>query len=121
MRILIIDDEDDIRMIVRYSLSGNPDIELLEAESAATGIRMAREHTPDLILLDLMMPVMDGRATLVELRRDPETHRIPVILLTANRNRKELDELRRLGARAILSKPFDPRTLNNDILSVLAG
>lgn len=121
MRILIIDDEDDIRLIVRYSLMRAPGFELLEAEDGSQGIRMARENQPDVILLDLMMPVMDGRETLIQLRLAPETHDIPVILLTGIRNEAELDELRRLGAHAILPKPFDPRTLNADILSALAA
>jgi len=120
MKILIVDDEPDIRLIVRYVLSTSPDIEVLEAEDGRRAVLLAEEHRPDVILLDRYMPVLDGPATLTELRNNPATASIPILFLTATRNPRELDQLRKMGA-GILLKPFDPQNLKQDILNALAA
>ena len=83
MNVLIIDDEDDVRQVVRLSLGRVGGMNVVDAGSGAEGVRLATETSPDFILLDLMMPEMDGVETLSRLREDARTATIPVIFLTA--------------------------------------
>ncbi len=111
MKVLVVDDEDDIRRIVRLSLTAVGRMEVAEAASGPEGIRKARDEDPDVVLLDLMMPGVDGVSTLRALRSDPETSDIPVVFLTARVKSPEVDRLKALGARGVLIKPFDPMAL----------
>ena len=119
MKILIIDDDPDIRSIARLSLSRLGGMDVIEAASGGEGVRRAREETPDVILLDMMMPTMDGLDTLAALRAQPATALTPVIFLTA-RAGEEAERLRALGAAGVLIKPFDPRTLSQDVRALVA-
>lgn len=119
MRILIIDDEADIRSVARLSLSRLGGMEVVEAARGAEGVGKAREEKPDVILLDVMMPAMDGTATLAALRAQPATARIPVIFITAHAMPAELEGLRGLGAAGVLTKPFDPGTLAADVRALV--
>jgi CheY-like chemotaxis protein len=119
MKVLIIDDDADIRSIVRLSLSHLGGMEVVEAASGAEGVRKAQDEKPDVILLDMMMPAMDGSATLAALRAQPATAATPVIFLTAKAMRAEIDRLRALGAAGVLIKPFDPRTLPGEVRALL--
>jgi DNA-binding response OmpR family regulator len=119
MKILIIDDDDDIRSIARLSLSRLGGMEVIEAASGAEGVRKGRDEKPDVILLDVMMPAMDGSATLAALRSQPATSATPVIFLTAKAMRVEIERLRGLGAAGVLTKPFDPRTLPADVRALV--
>lgn len=119
MKVLIIDDDADIRSIVRLSLSRLGGMTVVEAASGAEGVRKARDEKPDVILLDMMMPAMDGSATLAALRSQPATATTPVIFLTAKAERTETDRLMALGARGVLIKPFDPRTLSTDVRALI--
>ena len=118
-RILIVDDEDDIREVAQVSLELVGQYEVLTASSGRDGLRFARQERPDAILLDVMMPDMDGPATLAELRADPVTRDIPVVFLTARTQSAERGRLVLLGAAGILTKPFDPLTLAGDVASTL--
>jgi CheY-like chemotaxis protein len=118
-RILIVDDEDDIREVAQVSLELVGGYEVLTASSGRAGLSLAREAHPDAILLDVMMPQMDGPATLLELRADPATRDIPVVFLTANTQSTQRQQLAQLGAAGILSKPFDPLKLASDVAAVL--
>jgi CheY-like chemotaxis protein len=118
MKILIIDDDADIRSIARLSLSRLGGMNVIEAASGGEGVRRAREETPDVILLDMMMPTMDGLDTLAALRAQPATALTPVIFLTA-RAGEEAERLRALGAAGVLIKPFDPRTLSQDVRALV--
>jgi len=109
VKVLVVDDDDDIRRIAMLSLIGVGGMEVAEASGGSEGIRRAREDRPDVILLDMMMPGMD--ATFRALRGDPETSEIPVVFLTAKAMTSEVDRLKALGARGVLIKPFDPMTL----------
>jgi CheY-like chemotaxis protein len=111
MRVLLVDDEADIRRIAALSLSRVGGMEVEQAEGGSEGIRKAREDRPDVILLDMMMPGLDGLATFQALRGDPETSQIPVIFLTAKAMSSEVERLKGLGARGVLIKPFDPMAL----------
>jgi len=117
--ILIIDDEDDIREVAALSLESVADWQVFTANSGTQGLARAIQHQPDAILLDVMMPGMDGPSTFRELRKNPATARIPVILLTAKVQSSDQRRFADLGVEAILFKPFDPLTLSNQIASVL--
>jgi two-component system, OmpR family, response regulator len=119
MKILIIDDEADIRRIAHLALGRVGAMEVLEATSGAEGLRKAEDNHPDAILLDVMMPGLDGPSTLAALRSNPATANIPVIFLTAKAMVSELARLRALGAAGVLTKPFDPMTLAGQVRAAL--
>jgi CheY-like chemotaxis protein len=118
-KILIIDDEDDIREVAALSLESVAGWDVIMANSGAQGVARAAEQRPDAILLDVMMPGMDGPATVRELRNNPVTARIPVLLLTAKVQGTDQRRFADLGVEAVLFKPFDPLTLSTQIASAL--
>ena len=118
-RILIIDDEEDIREVAGLSLETVAGWEVVLADSGAQGLARAAEHQPDAILLDVMMPGMDGPTTFRELRKNPITSHIPVILLTAKVQSSDQKRFADLGVEAVLFKPFDPLTLSDQISTEL--
>jgi CheY-like chemotaxis protein len=118
-KILIIDDEDDIREVAALSLESIAGWEVTAASSGAQGIVRAAETKPDAILLDVMMPGMDGPTTFRELRKNPATCDIPVLLLTAKVQATDQRRFADLGVNAVLFKPFDPLTLSKQIADVL--
>jgi two-component system, OmpR family, response regulator len=121
MKVLVIDDENDIRRIARLALGRVGGMDVIEACSGSEGLRLACEEQPDAILLDVMMPRMDGPATLVALRSQPAAARIPIVFLTAKAGVAEIERLMRLGASGVLTKPFDPMSLARDVRRVLQG
>ena len=118
-KILIIDDEDDIREVASLSLQTVAGWDVIVANSGAQGVVRASEQRPDAILLDVMMPGMDGPTTFRELRKNPVTAGIPVLLLTAKVQGSDQRRFADLGVQAILFKPFDPLTLSSQIASAL--
>ncbi|MGA2572430.1 MAG: response regulator [Terracidiphilus sp.] len=118
-KILIIDDEDDIREVASLSLETVAGWEVVQASSGAQGVARAAEHKPDAILLDVMMPGMDGPTTFRELRKNPATASIPVLLLTAKVQGSDQRRFADLGVEAVLFKPFDPMTLPAQIAHAL--
>ena len=120
MKVLIIDDEEDIRRIAYLSLGKVGGMDVLDADGGSEGLRKAESEKPDVILLDMMMPKMDGRATLAALRGNPSTSNIPVIFLTAKAMRSEVEQLMQIGATGVLTKPFDPMTLASQVRSILS-
>jgi CheY-like chemotaxis protein len=119
IRILHIDDEADLREVIEISLGLDPDFVVQSCESGAEGLVVAAAWNPDVILLDVMMPVMDGPATLLALRKNPETSGIPVIFMTARAQARELDHFRSLGALGVIAKPFDPMALAASVRNYL--
>jgi CheY-like chemotaxis protein len=111
VRILHVDDEPDIREVVDMSLGLNPDFEVRSCSSGAEAISTAAEWSPFLILLDLIMPDMDGPATLAQLRKNPRTCAIPILFMTARAQSREVAQMISLGAQGVIAKPFDPLTL----------
>jgi CheY-like chemotaxis protein len=118
-RVLLIDDEDDIREVAAMSLEAVAGWETVAAPSGREGIRIAREQKPDAILLDVMMPDLDGPSTFQLLREDPLTNSIPVVFLTAKAQAVEQRVLRELGANGVIAKPFDPMALAGQISGLL--
>jgi two-component system OmpR family response regulator len=121
MKVLIIDDDADIRTVTRLSLSCVGRMDVIEAASGAEGVRKARKENPDVILLDMMMPAMDGLQTLAALRAQPATATTPVIFLTAKAVGPDVERLTALGAAGVLIKPFDPRTLPDNVSAFVTG
>lgn len=119
VRVLHVDDEPDIREVVDMSLALNPEFEVRACSSGAEAVAAAAEWSPALILLDVMMPGMDGPATLVQLRNNPQTADIPVVFMTARTQSREVEHLIGLGAQGVISKPFDPTTLAAQVQSQL--
>ena len=118
-KVLIIDDEDDIREVAALSLESVAGWEVIRARSGGEGLARAAECQPDAILLDVMMPGMDGPTTIRELRKNRATSRIPVLLLTAKVQSTDQRRFAGLGVQAVLFKPFDPLTLSTQIATAL--
>lgn len=118
-KVMMVDDEPHIRRIGELSLKGVGKWQVVLAGSGKEALDLARREQPDVILLDVMMPGMDGPATLAELRENAETAAIPVIFLTAKAQRHEVERYRQLGAAGVLTKPFDPMTLPDDVRGIL--
>lgn len=121
MKILLIDDEDDIRKIGKLALEVVGKHEVVTAQSALEGLRVAQVDRPDLILMDMMMPGMDGLAALGELQRMPSLKDVPVLFMTAKAQRSEVAHYVALGAVGVIPKPFDPMTLPAEIRALLAA
>lgn len=121
MKVLIIDDEEDVRYIVQMSLGRVGQMTVVEATSGEEGIALARSEQPSFILLDMMMPGMDGAAVFRALRALPETSQIPVVFLTAKAMLSEIQRLKDLGAKGVVVKPFDPLTLAREIKAILGA
>lgn len=117
--LLLIDDDNDIREVAQLALELDGDWSVTTAASGAEGVELAQAHPPDAILLDVMMPVLDGPSTLAQLRADARTRNIPVVFLTAKARPAERDRLRDLAVAGVLSKPFDPLTLASEVRSAL--
>lgn len=115
-KIIIADDEEDILEIIRYSLEDIPNADIRSCNSGREVIQEALTFHPDLILLDFMMPNMDGEATMRALRSIPSTANIPIIFLTAKVQKEEVKDYLKMGAEDVISKPFDPMTLAHTVL-----
>ena len=120
-RILYIDDEEDLREIAALSLQLDPAFDVRTVASGKEGLEEARRWQPALILLDVMMPGMDGPATLGALQADPAIAAIPVAFITAKTHPRHVEDLRALGAKEVLAKPFDPMTLAATVRGLLAS
>lgn len=121
MKALIIDDEEDVRYVAHLSLGRVGGMTVIEAASGDEGVALACSERPDFILLDMMMPGMDGAATFRALRASAQTNDIPVVFLTAKAMTSEVRRLENLGAKGVVLKPFDPMTLASDIRTILGS
>lgn len=118
-RILLIDDEPDVRRVVQICLEKLAHWTAIAAASGAEGLLKAYTEKPDAIILDIMMPEMNGYMFLEALLAKPETRSIPVVFLTAKADLSELREYEELGVKGTISKPFNPLTLHREISTVL--
>ncbi len=118
-RILIIDDEADIREATQLCLEITGQWEVLKASSGREGIAIAETETPDAILLDIMMPGMDGLTILQKLHENNKTCQIPVIILTAKAQSSEQRQFSQLNVSSVITKPYDPLTLSDQISAAL--
>jgi CheY-like chemotaxis protein len=118
-RILLVDDDPDIREITQITLTDVGGWQTQVAASGAEAIALARSDPPDLILLDVMMPEMDGLETLRLLRSHAETRHIPIVFLTAKVQSADIERYLELGALGVIKKPFDPMTLPEQVANTL--
>lgn len=121
LRVLYVDDEPDIREVATMSLELDPTIEVrpVESGSAAISLLLASGYNPDVILLDVMMPVLDGPGTLAQIRNLTGHSATPVIFITARAQAHEQDRLIQLGAMGVITKPFDPMSLATELRALL--
>ena len=116
--ILVVDDEKDLLDLIEYNLR-KEGFNVLKAENGEEGIAMAKEHSPDLVLLDIMMPKMDGLQAVEVMRKDAELKRIPIILLTARSDEKTEVEGLNKGSDDYITKPISTTKLISRIKAVL--
>ena len=119
LRVLHVDDEPDIRKVVKLSLSLDPTFTVLGCGSGAEALAAAPDWSPDMILCDVVMPMMDGPATLKHLQACPRTVDIPVVFMTARVQKREIQQFKSLGAVGVITKPFDPMTLVGELRACL--
>jgi len=116
--VLVADDEPTIRALVNAVLEG-PDIRTLEAADGAEALAVAHTHRPDLVLLDVVMPKMDGFSVCERMKAESSTARTPVLLLTALAQDSDRQRARRAGADGVVQKPFSPTALRAIVESIL--
>ncbi len=118
LRILLIEDDPDIQKMVQLSLKFQGGHQVFTASDGREGIAKAAAELPDLILLDVMMPEMDGYEACRMLKSQPSTSHIPIVFLSARAQQSEIQRGRELGAIGYLVKPFDPMTLASQLDSL---
>lgn len=117
-RILYVEDEPDIQTVARIALENLGGFALQVCSSGAEALSRAAAFGPQLLLLDVMMPGMDGPTTLAELRKLPATAQVPAIFMTAKVQPGEVAQYKALGALDVIAKPFDPMTLATQIRAI---
>ena len=119
-RVVLIDDDPDLRKLVKLTLEFTAGWQVTAAADGETGIAAVRTERPDLAIVDIMMPDMDGYQVCRRLKDDPSTRAVPVVFLTA---RKELDEekVRACGAHGVVVKPFEPDLLADELRKLFSG
>lgn len=118
-RLLLVDDDPGIREVARTVLEMVGGYVVETAASGLEGIEKARSSPPDAIVLDVMMPGLDGPATFALLQEHPETREVPVILLTAKTQAADRSRFASIGVAGMLAKPFDPMALSGQIAGIL--
>ena len=121
VRVCYVEDDEDIQRIVRMSLErvGKMTVEVVSDPMVAIERMIA--FKPELVMLDWMMPGMDGPTLLRKMRDTPGTKEMPVVFITAKASQRELDELRTLGAVGTISKPFSPKDLPDQLRAIWAA
>jgi two-component system OmpR family response regulator len=117
-RILYIEDETDIQTVAKLALEVVGGFVVQVCDSGEKALALAPEFAPDLILLDVMMPGMDGPGTLAALRALPQTAGTPVVFMTAKVQKNEIENYKKLGAIDVIPKPFDPMTLAQSVRDI---
>ena len=118
LRILYIEDEADIREVATLALENVGGFIVQACASGEESLRALPRFRPNLILLDVMMPGMDGPTTLKKLRELPESRGIPAVFMTAKAAQDEVTELKAIGALGVIPKPFDPMTLSSTVIDI---
>lgn len=117
-RIMLIEDEEDIRAVAELALEAVGGFTLTACDSGQNALAVIDEFAPQLILLDVMMPEMDGPSVLQAIRKYPDFAHTPVVFMTAKVQQEEIDGYLSLGAEAVIPKPFDPMTLSDQIRDI---
>lgn len=117
--VLVVDDDDDVRLIAQLSLARVAGWEVTTAAGGEEALELLRTVRPDAVVMDVMMPGLDGPATFARLQDDPELASIPVVMLTAKARPADRVALEQLGVAGVLTKPFDPMTLATQVADTL--
>jgi CheY-like chemotaxis protein len=120
-RICYVEDDEDIQRIVRMSLERVGKMTVTVVTDPTQAIAVINEFRPDLVMLDWMMPVLDGPALFRQMKLRPETSALPVVFITAKASQRDLDELKSLGAAGTISKPFSPKDLPEQLKAIWAA
>lgn len=120
IKVLYVDDEPDIREVAVLALELDPELDVRAAASGQEALSEVASYRPDVFMLDVMMPGLDGPGLLKELRKRPEYARTPVVFITARAQAQEQERFLALGAEGVITKPFDPLTLALELKAVLA-
>jgi len=120
-KILYVEDEPDIQEIAFEAMTALGGFEITACSDGKSAIEAAEKFIPDLILLDVMMPGLDGPGTLQELRKIKNTENVPVIFMTAKVQSHEIAEYKKMGALDVIKKPFDPMKLADNIKEIWQG
>ncbi len=118
MRVLYVEDDADIQAVAKLALEIVGKFTVKICSSGEEALKEAVSFAPDMILLDVMMPGMDGLTTLVRLRQLPELEKVPVAFMTAKVQPQEVEHYRSLGAVDVIAKPFDPMQLSSQVRSL---
>ena len=118
-RILFIDDQDDIKTLAQFCLESEAGWTMIGASNGKEGIAIAEQEQPDAILLDAMMPELDGIQTIAMLQNNPATKDIPTIFITAKAQASDRRRFYNAGAKGVINKPFDSLTLASQISGFL--
>ncbi len=121
LKILYVEDEADIRAVAQIALETVGGFSLCQCASGEEALQRAAECAPDLLLLDVMMPGMDGPTTLLRLRGLPATAQTPAIFMTAKVQPSEIAHFKSLGALDVIAKPFDPMALADQVRRIMGG
>jgi CheY-like chemotaxis protein len=120
LKVLLVDDDEDLRVIGELALTEVGGMHTVLASSGPMALEVAAREQPDVVLLDVMMPGMDGPTTLRRLREQPATAGIPVVFVTAKVQRQEVERWLELGAIGVIGKPFDPMRLPDELRAIMA-
>ncbi|UOA33520.1 Phosphate regulon transcriptional regulatory protein PhoB [Sulfitobacter sp. DSM 110093] len=119
IKLLHVEDDADIREIALMALELSGDFDVVQCETGEVALKQVQSYTPDVILLDMMMPGMTGRQTLEKMREMDSLRDVPAIFMTARAQHNEIEELRDLGAADVISKPFDPIALADQVKAAM--
>ena len=119
IKLLHVEDDADIREITKLALEFSGDFDVVQCVCGPDALALLETFTPDVLLLDMMMPGMTGTETLARIRAQPDLARIPAIFMTARAQSPQIEELRTVGAADVISKPFDPMALGDRIKAAM--
>ncbi|MCB1308935.1 MAG: response regulator [Leptospiraceae bacterium] len=117
-KILIVDDQPNVRTVLAEMFK-NQGYLVETAENGEVGIQKAREYQPELLIMDIMMPVKDGLSAAREIKADPDLQSIPILFLTARGQKQDEENARAAGADGFITKPFSPRRIMETVSSML--
>ena len=117
-RVMCVDDDADILEVAKMCLETLAGFDVVCCNSGKEALARVAEVNPDIILLDVMMPELDGPGTLKALLADPASKHIPVVFMTARAQRAELDQYIQMGAASVIPKPFDPMTISEQVIGI---
>ena len=119
MKILLIDDDEDIHLIAKAALEESGTYQVISARTGNEGLKMAEIHSPDLILLDKMLPDIDGKTLMEGLKSSRSSTETPIIFLTGKNDQDTITDLISAGAEAVITKPFNPELLADQITQIM--